>query len=233
MVNGHPNGRCYWHGGATPYGVTSLMTNPAQKRFEYLPPELKARFEHLNGDAIEGLEESVRIQQTLESRLLEQLSTGESAQAWQLLNELVPQYEYADPQTKDGIVNRMKQIIQGGLKAYGVRKEIQNIHETERKLVETLSKVRKETQEIFTLEQRNEFVGAMLRILKEEIDTESMRRVGMRIQGLIETQQQEKPINVQVIKREQQTVSRAVEVSADTGRLRERPDGEAELTAGN
>lgn len=178
------NGRCKEHGGKTPRGLAnhSFMTGKTSKS-QYLPPALRSRYEELNVTAIENLEESIKVQVAMETRLHDQLSTGESFQAWQLVKEAIADYDYATTdEAKDGVVARMKQITTSGLTAYGVRKDIQSIHESQRKLTETLSKVRKEVQETFTLEQYNEMLNTLLNILRVELDPDTMKRVAHAIQ---------------------------------------------------
>ncbi len=173
------NGRCKFHGGVSTKGMSS-----PKKKHQYLPAELIGRFEHLNGDALDNLEESIGIQRALETRLLEQLATGESAEAWKLLTELVPSYEStSDPHVKDGIFNRMKHIIHGGLKAYGVRRDIQNIHDSQRKLTETLTKCRKEVQETYSQEQYNQMLNELLGIIRMNCDFDTQRKIALDIQA--------------------------------------------------
>lgn len=173
-----------------------------RKKARYLPPILLDRYEQLNGDAIENLEESINIQKALETRLHEQLATGESGDAWRLLNELVPEYEIGDEETKEGVFNRMKHIIHGGIAAYGVRRDIQNIHESQRKLTETLTKCRKDVQETFTMEQWNSMLSELLHIMRMECDAETMRRVAMGIQSRQKLLPSREPIDIGIIAEE-------------------------------
>jgi len=178
------NGRCKEHGGKTPRGLAnhSFMTGKTSKS-QYLPPALRSRYEELNVTAIENLEESIKVQVAMETRLHDQLSTGESFQAWQLIKEAIADYDYATTDdAKDGVVARMKHITTSGLTAYGVRKDIQSIHESQRKLTETLTKCRKEIQQTYTQEQYNEMLNTLLNILRVELDPDTMKRVAHAIQ---------------------------------------------------
>jgi hypothetical protein len=175
------NGRCYFHGGPSLSGLATRLT--MGKRANYLPPELQARYEDLTGDSVDGLEENVRMQQAMESQLWSQLETGESHQAWKVLNDLVAQWEFADEQTQTGIFLRIKMIAEGGLKAYGVKKEILDLQERQRKQTETLTKCRKEIQETYTQESWNQMLGQVLRILKLRCDTETLRQIAIDIQN--------------------------------------------------
>lgn len=173
------NGRCKLHGARSHWSPNNLgyelTMHPT--RSNYLPPELKARFESLTGDAIDGLEETIKIQQAFEVTLIEKLQTGESAAAWKVLGELVQEYEYGDDQTRPKTFNRIKQVAQGGLKAYGVQKEILDLHERQRKQTETLTRCRKDVSETFTQEQWNEMMSHVLRTLKLHCDGVTLRAI--------------------------------------------------------
>lgn len=133
----------------------------------------------LTGDAIDGLEETVRIQQAMETQLWSQMETGESHESWKLLGELCNEYEYGNDNTRPQTFQRIKQVAKGGLKAYGVKKEILDLHERTRKQTETLSKVRKEVQETWTLEQDRERMAIILRVLKLHCTNKQLRAIAM------------------------------------------------------
>ncbi len=152
------------------------------ERANYLPPEMKARYEELTGDAVDGLEANVRMQQMLETRLWEKVETGESHQAWKVINELVQEYECGDANTQPGTFNRIKQVAQGGLKAYGIQKEILELHERQRRQTETLVKCRAQIQTTYSEEQHGEFLAAVLSILKMRVDLATLRLVAQDIE---------------------------------------------------
>lgn len=154
----------------------------AKGKAKFLPPILLERYENLNGDALDNLEESIGIQKALETRLLEQLATGESSEAWRILNELIPVYEQADDEQKVGVFNRIKHIASGGLKAYGVRKEIQQAHKYQGELTAILSRCRKEVAETFTLDQYQSMVNTLLAIVQETCDSDTRRLIARKIQ---------------------------------------------------
>lgn len=178
------------------------MTGKTSKS-QYLPPALRSRYEELNVTAIENLEESIKVQVAMETRLHDQLATGESFQAWQLIKEAIADYDYATTDdAKDGVVARMKHITTSGLTAYGVRKDIQSIHESQRKLTETLTKCRKEIQQTYTQEMWNEMLNELLHTIRTECDPDTMRRVATAIQAKQRLALQEKNGNNQYINSE-------------------------------
>jgi len=174
-------GRCRLHKVAPAKGTLAYELTMST-RANYLPPDLKPRFEQLTGDAMEGLEETVRIQQAMETQLWSQMETGESHESWKILNELCKEYEYGSDTTRPQTFQRIKQVASGGLKAYGVKREILDLHERTRKQTETLSKVRKEVQETFTLEQDRERMGILLRILKLHCNNATLRAIAQDLQ---------------------------------------------------
>lgn len=165
------NGRCRMHGGATPNGIASPhFVNGKTSKYFYLPENLKSRASGLLNDTIKNLEESINIQKALETQYLEKLGTGESTEAWIKLQKAVKEYDEAEPADRAYAFGMIRFIVKDGLNASFLNRDIQNIQESQRKLTETLSKVRKEAQEIYTQEEFGMFAGIILRILKDAID---------------------------------------------------------------
>ena len=137
----------------------------------YLPDRLIKRAESLTGDAIDNIEESISIQKALESDLLERLKTGESGTAWLAIREGLQTLLNAYSSNLDitPILAQLQQLARSGVGYDAVRHEIQNIHETQRKLTETLTKSRKEVQETYTQTQWNEMLSIILLSLKKHI----------------------------------------------------------------
>ncbi len=67
------------------------------------------------------------------------------------------------------MIRDLQQIASEGVGYDAVRHEIQSIHETQRKLTETLTKSRKEVQETYTQTQWNEMLHIILLSLKKHI----------------------------------------------------------------
>lgn len=188
---GMENGRCYVHGGATPKLVTIL----AKTKSEYLPREVYARFESLNGNVIDNLEESVRIQQTLETSIIERLKTGESALAWEKLTELVGSMSFLEIEMPsededetvtlakridklEGFIQDIRNLVLAGQRSFAIqselRSELQRAHENQRKMTETLVKCRKEVQETYTEEEWNTLLLRILTSLKKNVDAQTL-----------------------------------------------------------
>lgn len=142
-------------------------------KLKYLPPEFAARLENVISDHIENLEHSIRIQKSLETTYLEKLGTGESAEAWSRLQKAVSAYDAAlaagNQAAQAQAFETIRFIAGDGLGRAFLYRDIQSIQESQRKLSETLSRVRKEAQEIYTHEQWNELLSVLIQVLKSNI----------------------------------------------------------------
>jgi hypothetical protein len=162
------NGRCRLHGGKANKGVThpGFQTGKHSK-YLYLPPVLTARVEELTGDALQNLEESIKIQRSIETQLLEKLGTGESPDAWNALGKIIDADDEEMPPAAK--LAAIRSVVDGALGELSLQQRIQSIHDTQRKLTETLSKVRKEAQETFTLEQWNAMLHTVMLAARKAI----------------------------------------------------------------
>lgn len=191
------NGRCRAHGGKTPKLVTEIAK---QSKSEYLPSLVYARFETLNGNTLDNLEESIKIQQALETSIIERLDTGESAIAWGRLKDLMAQVSLVDDglvedaaeedeidrllrrvTQLESVIDSARTLILEGSRHFAIqnqlRKELITAHEAQRKLTETLTKCRKEMQETYTEEQWNSLLLAILTSLKRHVETQMLTAV--------------------------------------------------------
>jgi hypothetical protein len=191
------NGRCAVHGGKTPKLVTEVAK---QSKSEYLPASVYARFENLNGSVLDNIEESIKIQQALETSIIERLDTGESALSWERLAEILAAVSLVDdgldatPTHEDEVVQLRRRVsqletavdaarslVREGSRSFAVqtqiRKELQLAHDAQRKLTETLTKCRKEMQETYTEEQWNTLLMAVLHSLKRNVEAHALASV--------------------------------------------------------
>lgn len=191
------NGRCAVHGGKTP----KIMSVVAKShKSEYLPPQVYARFESLNGTVLDNIEESIKIQQAMETSIIERLNSGESAIAWDKLGDMLASVSLIDDGEPDGpraedeivflsrrvsqleaVIESSRRLVLEGSRSFAIqsqiRKELQMAHESQRKLTETLTKCRKEMQETYTEEQWNMLLLAVLTSLKRNVDTAALTNV--------------------------------------------------------
>lgn len=167
------------HGGKSKKGVASpTFKTGATSKYAYLPKVLFSRAENLLTDTLKNLEESIQIQKSLETTYLEKLGTNESTEAWKRLKAAVSEYEQAQFTAKnDGekaaiqakAFGMIKWLVNEGLSESFLHLDIARCHESQRKMTETLSKCRKEQQEIYTAEELNQILGIFLGIVKRNI----------------------------------------------------------------
>lgn len=179
------NGKCDLHGGKSLSGPAhpSYKTGHRSK-YTYLPPVLTARIEAMNFDLIENLEESVKTQIALETRLNEQFGEGCSLERWAELKAELDWFENAERmyQLSDGekeieepdardCITRVSDLVKRGLQDARHEEQLadrlRTSHESQRKLSETISKVRKESQEIYTQEQWNVMLNILLNVTRK------------------------------------------------------------------
>lgn len=206
------NGRCDKHGGKSPKGAANGQFKDGKtSKYAYMPPNLTFRMERLNGDVLDNLEESIGIQKTLETQIYERMKSGESGVIWQELKKLVSQVNFLldnppevpediepealelffaefEARVKTNAWDKARELILEGKKAYNVhqehRRDIQSIHDSERKLTETLTKCRKEIQETFTQEQWNGLLQMNLAILREILTRDQLIQYSERVNNL-------------------------------------------------
>lgn len=181
------NGRCRIHGGKTPAGLASPnFKTGATSKYAYLPKQLLSRAESLFTDTLKNIEENIQILKSIETQYLEKLSTKESTEAWSKLHVAVRQYESAEFETKNEADEKLlkakafgmiKFIVNEGLSESFLHSDIMRIQEQQRKLTETLSKCRKEQQEIFTMEDVNQILGTILHIVKANVDGRTLSTI--------------------------------------------------------
>jgi len=202
MANG--TGKCRTHGGKSLSGIASpTFKDGKSSKYQYLPPNFSSRLETVLSDHIENLEHSIEIQKTLETTYLEKLGTGESTEAWAKLQKAVTEYDDAardsDPAKKIEGQTRafgmIRFIVQEGLNQSFLYRDVQAIQESQRKLSETLSKVRREAQEIYTHEQWNEMLAALVQVLKNNIkDTAVLQAIQQELYARSVNQQSPKQL---------------------------------------
>ena len=173
------NVRCRLHGGASLKGIASKSYKDGKhSKYAYLPETLNFRSESLLNDNLKNLEECIQIQKSLETTYLEKLGTNESTEAWTKLNKAVHDYDEAAYTAKNEGEKHLLQaqafgmirfLVKEGLSESFLHSDIARIHESQRKLTETLSKCRKEQQEIYTVEELNQILGIFLDIVRRNI----------------------------------------------------------------
>lgn len=184
-----PNGRCRLHGGSNPRGVA----HPRFKHGKYstsLPERLALRYqERLQDPDLLSLGEEVILVEGRIEEVLSQLSTGETGELWFKMVEGLVHLEglLKNGKTDSALktLDQLQAIAASGVSDQKNWAEVGAWLESKRRLAETEMKRRVAMKEMATTDQLLVFQGALLYILKEEIqDREQLARLSKRIREL-------------------------------------------------
>jgi len=138
-----PNGRCNFHGGATPNGIGSPHYE-GRGYSKYLPTRLKDDFgQALESQTLTQLTHELALIETRLGEVLRQLGTGESSATWQAaqahLDGLIAalQAQPADPQRQGQALRDLSQDIKAGARDAQLWREVQQLIDGKRRLVQT------------------------------------------------------------------------------------------------
>jgi hypothetical protein len=172
------NGRCRLHGGLTPTGpALPQFKNGLHSKYAYLPDSLTARIDPLGLNVIENLEGAVQIQAALETRLHEEFNEGCSLERWREVNDIITLFEKQEAEENNPspreCLESVSALIKQGLNESRheelLAERLRLSHDSQRKLSESVSKIRKEMQETYTQEQWNVMNNILLNIIREEL----------------------------------------------------------------
>lgn len=136
---------CYHHGGKSPRGLASprIKTGIYSK---YLPVNMLSQYEALLtlGDGLFKLDDETSLIVILLREQLEKIESGESAVAWERIQELYADLTQLGQKTNKSpddiqkfnlLFTKLGGVINGGAMAYGARKEAVDLVERKRRLV--------------------------------------------------------------------------------------------------
>lgn len=168
---------CGLHGGKSLKGTAHpRYVNGNRSSYSYLPDLKVKRIEEMAYDEIENLVEAAKIQRALETEVLERFGTGESGEAWKLLQKAVNDHKAAHEATPE--FDLIARIVLEGQEDGALRREIFILHENQRKLTESIVKCRSTVQETYTREMWNEMLSEIMLIHKQEIhDRDTLQRL--------------------------------------------------------
>lgn len=192
------NGRCKYHGGMTRKHLSDPNTDVKKFRHEYLESKQQERYAGLaDGDLLASLEESVHIQQLLEAAALERFATGESPEAWRRMIKQLDALAEIDPfdctadsdaETLDlyvAAVRRqvaeMKEMAAKGVRDWEVIGQVQELHEGQRKITESLYKSRNLQQKTYTEEQVEALINTITITIREQGTPDMLQSIAAKI----------------------------------------------------
>ncbi len=143
--------KCRNHGGETPSGPASANFKDGKftKYSFFKDKNFVGRLEKLAGDSLDNLEETLLVIQGIQTLQYEKFGSGESTGAWIKLREAVSEYKTDEKNRQSYHFAMIERIVNEGLGDALLIRDMQNTAQTERKLVETIEKVRLGRQKKF------------------------------------------------------------------------------------
>ncbi|MFM9903626.1 MAG: hypothetical protein ACKVQJ_03535 [Pyrinomonadaceae bacterium] len=171
--------KCANHGGKSLSGELHpnyINGESIKKKYQCIPHRLAVRVEQLTASELENLEENIRIQRALETRLYERFPTGESTEAWRRLKLAVREFDRARKLSGDRAASlskrafdKIRAIVNERLDEWYLINEILALQEAERKTTETLIKGLRSRKDIWAIALREEFIADVIHILRKNI----------------------------------------------------------------
>lgn len=188
--NAMPNGRCYWHGGATPSGVASA--NYKHGRYaKRIPDRLVQDYQKsINDPDLLALNAEISLVDSRLSDLLSRVDTGESGDLWNQVQGSFMEFRSANAtgdQEKMAIaLTDLNRIINLGVDDYRAWDEIGKALEQRRRLVESERKRRTEMESMITAERQMLLIAGILGVIRENVtDRKTLSKLSVGIGALI------------------------------------------------
>jgi hypothetical protein len=184
------NGRCRYHGGLTPKGISSPNFKHG-KYSKYMPTHLSERYEELLKDSdYENLHENIALLDLRLTQLSERLNVGDYGKQWKDLREiyktLVSALDNSDTQATQEALMVMGQTINGGDQEYQLWQQIVAVNDKRRLMFETQMRVEHRADNVLTVEQALLLASGILAIIKDEVqDNNARNRAATRIRDLM------------------------------------------------
>lgn len=183
---------CRFHGAATPRG----MASPHYKHGRYSKYIPKRMLEDylLNGQDKEilALQDDIALLDSRISDLLKRVDTGESGWLWSILkarmDDLKKAFADQDQKAVNEIIVDIQRIVSRGHSDYAAWRDVIDMLERRRRLVDTERKRLVEMQQSLTVEQALEYMYQLGRAVKDNIsDVRLLSRIQARFQELTRT----------------------------------------------
>jgi hypothetical protein len=163
---------CKFHGGRSLRGVNHPNYKHGKRaKNQYLPHPTAEILEELVVEEISSIQQSIEVHEALQAEHFQKKATGESGAAWKQINELaklaaVP--NLADGE-KNALIAQIVEISTRGVGELAWNSEFFAMAELQRKLAESLVKIRKEKLETITQVQLMELLNQLLLIIKSQV----------------------------------------------------------------
>lgn len=181
---------CHIHGGKSPGGIAS-GTYKNGRYSKFLPDRLTSRFQtSIDDPNLLELRAEIALTDGRLEDLLKRVDTGESGRLWDLLQDQWTAFREAvqsgDKQAQGQRINEVDKLIRQGVGDYAAWREIHNLIDHRRRLVESERKRLVEAEQYITAQQAMLLVSAMLGIIKENVsDKDTLRKISRGVNALV------------------------------------------------
>lgn len=177
---------CTVHGGLTPGGIAS----PHFKDGRYsksIPARLADKYQSaLKDPQLLELKNEIALTDARLEDLLSRVDTGESGALWLAVQQTWREYKTGTPAEKVKAAVLLDRLIEDALQDYQAWREIQEVLEQRRRLVESERKRLVEMQQYITSQQAMTLVAAMIGIIKENVtDRNTLQNISTAVNGLV------------------------------------------------
>jgi hypothetical protein len=176
-----PNGRCNLHGGKSPKGIESPSFKHGRYS-KYLPSRLAARYTEAQQDpALLELRAEIALIDTRLTDVLERLDKGESGALWTLIASEFDKFKKAqvvkDTDEARSALSALDSLFTEGIGDYAAWKEVSELVEQRRKLVESERKHEVETQQMLSTEQALSLIGSIHETIRRHVADSAARQL--------------------------------------------------------
>lgn len=176
-----PNGRCNLHGGKSLAGTESPSFKHGRYS-KYLPTRLAARYVEAQKDpALLELRAEIALIDTRLTDVLERLDKGESGALWTLISNEFDKFKKAqvvkDTDEARAALGALDQLFTDGIADYAAWKEVSDLVEQRRKLVESERKHEVETQQMISTERALLLIGAIGETIRRHVADAGTRQL--------------------------------------------------------
>jgi Spy/CpxP family protein refolding chaperone len=189
-----PNGRCRLHGGKTPKGIASPHWKTGRYS-KYLPTNLFERYSSFISDPeVLSLNAEIAITDTRLSQLLEKITTGDSQDIWAEIENQFNKFDEYQKLASSSFENEtarrsyiaksfdalsaIRSIVKDKQKEWRTWREITELIDARRKLVDSEAKRRIQMEQMLTAEQAIQYASALGLAVKEHVtDREVLEKI--------------------------------------------------------
>jgi len=175
------NGRCRYHGGKTPVGIESVHFRHGRYS-KYLPARLAARYSEAQQDpALLELRAEIALIDTRLTDVLDRLDKGESGALWEIVSSEFDKFKKAqvvkDTDEARAALSALDSLFTDGIGDYAAWKEVSELVEQRRKLVESERKHEVETQQTLSVEQALSLIGSIHETIRRHVADSAARQL--------------------------------------------------------